>query len=154
MQRKYRRSQRLRRLLAIGGGLAVAASMPCVAHAASSISAYDAADFRIWAYIPYWASQTQINNFATNGMYTHVSDVLYFGGLRPNATGNLTWADSSYLTEFNTLRSQMQTNGFKLHLSMFEVTGGTTDPTWQSIIASATNRANFVNQLSTIMQGS
>src|SRR4051794_2962638 len=41
----------------------------------ASISAWDAADFRIWGYIPYWATSTQINNFATNGMYGHVSDV-------------------------------------------------------------------------------
>ena len=46
----------------------------------SSVSAWDAADFRIWGYIPYWATSSQISGFATNGMYTHVSDVLYFGG--------------------------------------------------------------------------
>ncbi len=119
----------------------------------SSVSAWDAADFRIWGYIPYWATTTQINNFATNGMYTHVSDVLYFGGLRPDASGNITYAYSSYQTQFNTIRSQAATNGFKLHLSMFEVTNGQTDATWESIIANPAYRANFVNQLKTIMQG-
>ena len=36
---------------------------------------------------------------------------------------------------------------------MFEVTGGQTDATWESIIASPTNRANFISQLKTIMLG-
>ena len=120
----------------------------------SSVSAWDAADFRLWSYIPYWATQTQINNFATNGMYSHVSDVLYFGGLRPDSNGNITYAASSYQTQFNTIRSQAQSVGFNLHLSMFEVTGGQTDATWTSIVNSPTARANFVSQLKTIMQGS
>ena len=30
--------------------------------AVSSMSAWDAADFRLWAYIPYWATNTQITN--------------------------------------------------------------------------------------------
>jgi GH18 family chitinase len=121
--------------------------------AVSTMSAWDAADFRLWAYIPYWATNTQINNFATNGMYTHVSDVLYFGGLRPDSSGNITYASSSYQTALNTLRSQSPTHGFKLHLSMFEVTGGQTDATWQSIINSAAHRQNFVNNVKNIMLG-
>jgi len=119
----------------------------------SSVSAWDAANFRIWGYIPYWTSSSQINGFATNGLYTHVSDVLYFGGLRPDATGNITYASSSYQTALATIRSQAQTSGFRLHLSMFEVTGGQTDTTWESIIANPTYRANFVSQLKTIMLG-
>src|ERR1051325_4725501 len=120
----------------------------------ASISAWDAANFRIWGYIPYWATNTDINNFATNGLYTHVSDVLYFGGLRPDTAGNLTWASSSYLSQFNTIRAQSQTSGFGFHLSMFEVTGGQTDTTWNTLCASTTARTNFITQLKTIMQGS
>ncbi len=132
----------------------IAAFMPCMARAQqASISAWDAANFRIWGYIPYWATTAQINGFATNGLYTHVSDVLYFGGLRPDSNGNLSWASSSYQTQFNTIRSQAATNGFKLHLSMFEVIGGQTDTTWESIIADPVKRANFVSQLKTIMLG-
>ncbi len=96
----------------------------------SSVSAWDAANFRMWAYIPYWATTTQINNFATNGMYSHVSDVLYFGGLRPDANGNITAYSSAYQTQFDTIRSQAWNNGFNLHLSMFEVSNGQTDATW------------------------
>src|SRR4051794_7242639 len=89
-------------------------ALPTVHGQQASVSAWDAADFRVWAYIPYWATQTQINNFASNGMYSHISDVLYFGGLRPDASGNITYAASSYQTQFNTIRSQAATNGFKL----------------------------------------
>ena len=64
--------------------VAASAAEPARAQQAS-ISAWDAADFRVWGYIPYWANATTINNFATNGMYTHVSDVLYFGAVRPDA---------------------------------------------------------------------
>src|SRR4051812_32839552 len=120
----------------------------------ASISTWDAANFRIWGYIPYWATTSQINGFATNGMYTHVSDVLYFGGLRPDPTGNLAWASSSYQTQFNTIRSQSATNGFKMHLSMFEVTNAQTDATWESIVANPTYRQNFVTQLKNVMLGS
>jgi hypothetical protein len=87
-------------------------------------------------------------------MYTHVSDVLYFGGLRPDSTGNITYASSTYQNALATLRSQAATSGFKLHLSMFEVTGGQTDTTWESIIASPTYRQTFVTQLKNIMLGS
>jgi hypothetical protein len=145
---------RMRRLLRLALAFICVSAVAVRAPAAvSSMSAWDAADFRLWAYIPYWATNTQINNFATNGMYTHVSDVLYFGGLRPDSSGNITYAASSYQTALNTLRSQSPTHGFKLHLSMFEVTGGQTDATWQSIINSPTNRQNFVTNLKNIMLG-
>src|SRR3954462_7659682 len=120
----------------------------------ASISTWDAANFRIWGYIPYWATTSQINGFATNGIYSHVSDVLYFGGFRPDPTGNLTWAASSYQTQFNTIRSQSATNGFKMHHSMFEVTNAQTDATWESIVANPTYRQNFVTQLQNVMLGS
>jgi hypothetical protein len=119
----------------------------------ASVSAWDAADFRIWGYIPYWTSASQINNFATNGMYTHVSDVLYFGAVRPDASGNLSYGSSSYQTNLNTLRSQSSTSGFKLHLSMMAVTGGSVDSVWLSITGNAANRANFVTNLKTLMLG-
>src|SRR5262245_51997653 len=57
----------------------------------ASMSAWDAADFRVWAYIPYWDTSS-IGTFATDGSYKHVSDVLYFGAVRPDANGNLPYA--------------------------------------------------------------
>ena len=148
-----RRRRRSRCLTLIAGAM-LAASTPALLHAQqTSASAWDAADFRIWGYIPYWTPQSQIDNFDNTGMYSHVSDVLYFGGLRPDASGNITYASPTYQTHLSTLRSQMQTSGFRLHLSMFEVTGGNTDATWLSIINSTANRANFVNQVKGILQG-
>ena len=147
------RPQNALALLAAG---AIALAAPSASQAQqSSVSTWEASDFRVWGYIPYWTTTTQLNSFSTNGFYNHVSDVFYFGGLRPNATGNLTWASSNYLTAFNTLRTQSQSAsaGFDLHLSMFEVTGGQTDTTWNALIASPTARANFVSQLKTVMQG-
>ena len=120
----------------------------------ASVSAWDAADFRIWGYVPYWASTSQINNFASNGMYGHVSHVLYFGAVRPDASGNLSYGATSYQTNLNTMRSQSASSGFNLHLSMMAVTGGTVDTVWLSITSNAANRANFVNNLKTLMLGS
>ncbi len=135
-------------------GMALALLAPTVTRAQqSSISAWDAADFRVWAYIPYWATQTQINSFGTSGMYSHVSDVIYFGGLRTDSNGNLAYAASSYQTQLNTIRSQSAQYGFNMELSMFEVNGGlSTDATWTALVNSPTARANFVSQLKTVMQ--
>src|ERR1700712_1224460 len=135
--------------------LAFAVLAPSVARSQqASVSAWDAADFRVWAYIPYWATQTQINNFGTNGMYSHVSDVLYFGGLRTDSNGNLAYASSSYQTQLSTIRSQSAQYGFNMELSMFEVNGGlSTDATWTALVNSPTARANFISQLKIIMQG-
>jgi hypothetical protein len=119
----------------------------------SSVSTWDAANFRIWGYVPYWATSSQISGFATNGMYSHVSDVLYFGAVRPDASGNLSYGSSSYQTNLNTMRSQSASNGFNLHLSMMAVTGGSVDSVWLSISGNAANRTNFVNNLKTLMLG-
>jgi hypothetical protein len=119
----------------------------------TSVSAWDSAHFRVWGYIPYWATNTQITNFATNGIYSHVSDVLYFGGLRPDPNGNLAWASSAYQTQFNPIRSQSATSGFRMQLSMFEVTNGQTDATWESIIADPAKRSTFITQLKNVMLG-
>jgi hypothetical protein len=118
----------------------------------ASVSAWDSADFRIWGYIPYWATSSQINAFATNGMYTHVSDVLYFGAVRPQADGDLTVV-STYAPTLATLRSQSASNGFDLHLSMMAVDGSSVATVWNTLSASPTARANFVTQLKTLMLG-
>jgi hypothetical protein len=122
----------------------------------ASVSAWDAADFRIWGYIPYWVTTSELNSFDdTNGVYSHVSDVLYFGGYRPNSNGDINYASTTYRDQLTLIRSQMQTSGFKLHLSMFEVNGGLgTDATWQSIIADPAKRTNFVTQVKSLLQGS
>ena len=53
-------------------------------------------------------------------LYTHVSDVLYFGGVRPKIDGGLRDI-SRGSTQLSTLKSHAAANGFRLHMSMFEV---------------------------------
>lgn len=139
-------------LLFIPAGVLAAPSVVDAQQA--STSAWDAADFRIWGYIPYWATDSEISSFQTSGLYSHVSDVLYFGGYRTDANGNVAAATSSYASKLSTLRTQAVTNTFDLHLSMYETNGPlSTDATWEALIASPTARATFVSQLKALMQG-
>src|SRR6185436_19158773 len=102
----------------------------------ASVSAWDSAHFRIWGYIPYWATTTDIDTFDNaGGLYTHVSDVISMAGLMPDSNGNLVWGSSLYQTRFNALRAQAQAGTIKLQLCMFEVLGGNTDATWNAINA-------------------
>jgi hypothetical protein len=118
----------------------------------ASVSAWDAAHFRIWGYIPYWATTTEINTFDDpGGLYTHVSDVISMAGLMPDSNGNLGWGSSTYQTRFNTLRAQAQAGTIKLQLCMFEVLGGQTDATWNAINADPVKRANFVTNVKNFM---
>jgi GH18 family chitinase len=112
----------------------------------SSVSAWSAADFRIWGFVPNWATQTQINNFSTNGSYDHVSDVLYFGGVQPKSDGSLYYA-STATGHINALKSAAVSRGFALHSSMFTVNGGTVDDVWNAIVSNPTTRATFVNNV-------
>jgi GH18 family chitinase len=118
---------------------------PAAAQSASR-SAWDAANFRIWGYVPNWTTQTQINNFNVNGIYDHVSDVLYFGGVQPRADGTLYFhpTANSHLTA---LKSHASSNGFRLHSSMFTVNGGTVDDVWNAIVSNPATRATFVNNV-------
>ncbi|HVT29091.1 MAG TPA: glycosyl hydrolase family 18 protein [Lacipirellulaceae bacterium] len=116
----------------------------------SSVSTWDAANFRIWGYIPYW-DYTKVSSIAANGLYSHVSDVLFFGGARPDTTGTIT---NLYPVTTSTLRSQAATYGFKLHISMMGVSGSAgVDATWESIIGNPTYRTNFVNGVKALLQG-
>jgi hypothetical protein len=116
----------------------------------SSVSAWDAADFRVWGFIPYWTSQAQLNSFSVDGVYNHVSDVLYFSGVQPTPSGNLAYlpAANQHLT---TLRNQAASEGFRLHMSMRDPSGGNEEAVWNSITSDATNRANFVTQVTNLL---
>jgi hypothetical protein len=116
----------------------------------ASVSTWDAAHFRIWGYVPYW-DDTKVGTLASSGMYSHVSDVLFFGSARPDSTGAVT---NLYPNTTATLRSQAQTYGFKLHLSFMAVSGsdGVT-ATWTSIVNSPTARAKFVSDVKALMDG-
>ena len=128
-------------------GLAVCTAVGSKAFAqSSSVSAWSAADFRIWGFVPNWATQTQINNFSTNGSYDHVSDVLYFGGVQPKSDGSLYYT-STATGHINALKSAAASRGFTLHSSMFTVNGGTVDDVWNAIVSNPTTRATFVNNV-------
>jgi hypothetical protein len=112
----------------------------------NSVSTWDAASFRIWGFIPDWTPQSQIDDFATNGMYTHVSDVIYFGGVRPNSAGNLTTTTHGSLA-LPKLTAHAAAHGFDLHLCMKAVTGGTEHAVWSALSSSPTSRANFASKV-------
>jgi hypothetical protein len=135
-------------LLCLVALIALAPGFVCAQKA--SVSAWDAANFRIWGYVPYW-DDTKVGGFATSGMYPHVSDVLFFGSARPDSTGAVT---NLYPNATATLRSQATTYGFKLHLSFMAVSGSQgVDATWTSIVNNATYRAKFVSDVKALMDG-
>jgi hypothetical protein len=140
-------TMRLQSPLAIGGALLVC-TVVCAPAAAqqASVSVWDAADFRVWGFIPDWTPQSQIDSFNTNGMYDHVSDVIYFGGVRPNSAGNLTTTTHG-ATALPKLQTHAAGHGFDLHLCMKAVTGGTEDAVWSALSANPASRANFVNNV-------
>ena len=84
-------------------------------------------------------------------MYDHVSDVLYFSGVRPTATGGLNYHTyaSSHLA---TLKSDAASAGFRLHMSMFDTSGGSVETVWNSITSNASYRATFVNNVKNLLQ--
>lgn len=116
----------------------------------SSVSAWEAADFRIWGYVPNWTTPEQIAGFATNGAYDHVSDVLYFGGVQPKADGTLHYwyanSTRNAVAHLEALTSHAETYGFNLHSSMF-TTNGDLETVWNSITSNSRTRATFVNNV-------
>lgn len=116
----------------------------------SSVSSWDAADFRIWGFVPYWTPQSQLSSFPADGVYSHVSDVIYFGGVQPRADGTLYYHPyaSAHLAS---LRSHAASNDFRLHVSMFTVSGDSVEEVWNSITANPINRARFVSNVVNMM---
>ncbi len=131
--------------------ICLAAARPAAAQQAS-VSAWDAAEFRIWGFIPNWSGEAgtsvvdQLNAMSAANTYNHVSDVIYFGGVQPTATGGLAY-HSTAVPSLNTLKSLSEQHGFGLHMSMFTVSGGSVDSVWTSIVSNPTYRANFVNNV-------
>lgn len=128
------------------------AAFPCLLFAQQeSVSTWDAASFRNWTFIPYWTTQSQLQSFSTDNLYDHVSDVLYFSGVRPTATGGLNyhpWAAQ----HLSTLSTHHANHGFRYHMSMFDTYGGDTDAVWNSVVSSPANRANFVSNVTSLLQ--
>lgn len=113
----------------------------------ASISAWDAAHFRIWGYIPDWDA-SKVNTIASEGLYSHVSDVLLFDAAETDAMGDIS---NALPTTTATLRQQAAQYGFKLHLSLMGNTNVTAN--WTSIVNTPAYRTNFVNGIKSLLQG-
>lgn len=116
----------------------------------SSVSAWDAADFRIWSFVPYWTETAQINTFAADGVYDHVSDVIYHAGYHPRADGTL-YKHSRTDANLGKLKTDSQQHGFRLMMDMFDTNGGSVDSVWTTITSNASIRATFVNNVKAIV---
>src|SRR5688500_8142640 len=71
----------------------------------ASVSAWEAADFRAWSFIPYWISNSQIVSFGSDRVYDHLSDVIYHAGAQPRADATLA-TTATINTHLATLKAQ------------------------------------------------
>jgi len=121
------------------------------AHAqATSVSAWEAAQFRSWSFVPNWTSVSQINSFATDRVYDHLSDVLYAFGVQPKADGSLYYHPTSS-GQMTALKSHQVNFGFRYHMCMYTVNGGTVETVWNAITSNATTRATFVENVKNLL---
>lgn len=123
----------------------------------ASISAWDAADFRSWSFVPYWTSHTQIDSFATDRVYDHLSDILYFSGVKPREDGSL-FTSSNDATDLAKLKNHQAQFGFRYHMSMFdpvanpgESSSAAVERVWNGITANPATRATFVNNVKNLL---
>ena len=116
----------------------------------SSVSAWDAADFRIWSFVPYWTETAHINTFAGDGVYNHVSDVIYHAGYHPKADGTL-FKHNRTDANLGKLKTDSEQYGFRLMMDMFDTNGGSVDSVWTTITGNASIRATFVNNVKAIV---
>jgi hypothetical protein len=116
----------------------------------ASVSAWEAADFRSWSFIPNWTSQTQVNSFRTDRVYEHVSDVLYSFGVQPRADGSLYYRPEA-ANHLARLKSDQAMFGFRYHMCMYTVNGGSTDSVWESIVNSPSIRATFTGNVKNLL---
>jgi hypothetical protein len=123
----------------------------------ASISAWDAADFRSWSFIPYWTSVSQVHSFATDRVYDHISDVVYHSGVQPRADGSL-HTSSTAATHLAALKNHQAQFGFRYHLDMFdavenpgESAADAVERVWNAITANPTIRSTFINNVQNVL---
>ena len=123
----------------------------------ASISAWDAADFRSWSFIPYWTPTSQVNSFATDRVYDHLSDVVYHSGVQPRADGSL-FTGSTAATHLAALKNHQAQFGFRYHLDMYdavrnsgETAADAVERVWNSITSSPTTRTTFINNVKNVL---
>jgi hypothetical protein len=123
----------------------------------ASISAWDAADFRSWSFIPYWTLTSQVNSFATDRVYDHLSDVVYHSGVQPRADGSL-FTGSTAATHLAALKNHQAQFGFRYHLDMYdavrnsgETAADAVERVWNAITSSPTTRTTFINNVKNVL---
>ena len=123
----------------------------------ASISAWDAADFRSWSFIPYWASVSQVNSFATDRVYDHLSDVVYHSGVQPRADGSL-FTGSTAATHLAAIKNHQTQFGFRSHLDMYdavrnsgESAADAVERVWNSITSNQATRTTFINNVKNVL---
>ena len=132
MDRKTMCRQGSRSLVAAAiGSLALVGWSSCRVHAQqASVSAWDAADFRVWAYIPYWTTHDANQRLRHK---RHVLPRLRCPLLRRPADRRLTATSPrphrAYQTSFNTIRTQSQSAIERLRPGLQHVRGHRRRPT-------------------------
>jgi hypothetical protein len=123
----------------------------------ASLSAWEAADFRSWSFIPYWTSLAQVNSFATDRVYDHVSDVVYHSGVQPRADGSL-FTGSTAASHLAALKNHQAQFGFRCHLDMYdavrnsgESAADAVERVWNAITSNPTTRATFINNVENVL---
>jgi hypothetical protein len=123
----------------------------------ASVSAWEAADFRSWSFIPYWASVSQVNSFATDRVYDHLSDVVYHSGVQPRADGSL-FTGSTAATHLATIKNHQAQFGFRSHLDMYdavrnsgESAADAVERVWNSITSNPATRTTFINNVQSVL---
>ena len=123
----------------------------------ASVSAWDAADFRSWSFIPYWASTPQVNSFATDRVYDHLSDIVYHSGVQPRADGSL-FTGSTAATHLATIKNHQAQFGFRSHLDMYdavrnsgELAADAVERVWNSITSNPATRTTFINNVQNVL---
>jgi hypothetical protein len=123
----------------------------------SSISAWDAADFRSWSFVPYWTEISQVNSFATERVYDHLSDVVYHSGVQPRADGSLR-TGSTAASHLASLKNHQAQFGFRYHLDMYdavrnsgESAADAVERVWNAITSNPTTRATFISNVQDVL---
>ena len=123
----------------------------------TSVSAWEAAEFRSWSFIPYWTPLAQVNSFATDRVYDHLSDVVYHSGVQPRADGSL-FTGSAAASHLAALKNHQAQFGFRYHLDMYdavrssgESAAAAVERVWNAITSNPATRATFINNVKNVL---
>jgi GH25 family lysozyme M1 (1,4-beta-N-acetylmuramidase) len=123
----------------------------------SSKSAWEAAEFRSWSFVPYWTSVSQVQSFATDRVYDHLSDVVYHSGVQPRADGSL-FTGTTATNHLATLKNHQAQFGFRYHLDMYdavrnsgESAADAVERVWNAITSNPSTREIFIDNVQNVL---